>query len=173
MALTAPPFQVHYRVTIGPTLTMSLEVHNVGDTAVTFEEALHTYFAVQDVRRVTITGTAGTDYLDKVAGFARVTQGPDPIQFTGETDRIYLNTRETCVITDPGLRRAITVRKEHSDATVIWNPWIAKAQAMKDFGDDEWPAMVCVETCNVNIHARTLAPDQRHTMTAILDVTRQ
>jgi D-hexose-6-phosphate mutarotase len=170
MELAAPPFQVRYRVTVGPTLALDLEVHNIGHAPVTFEEALHSYFAVQDVHRVTITGTEHTDYLDKVLGLTRHTQGPEPVQFTGETDRVYLDTHATCVIHDPALRRTITVRKQQSEATVIWNPWIDKSRAMKDFGDDEWPRMLCVETCNVNIHARTLPPGERHTMTAVIDV---
>ncbi len=74
------------------------------------------------------------------------------------------------MINDPGARRRIAIRKTGSDATVVWNPWIAKARAMPDFGDDEWPEMVCVETCNVNVHARTLAPGASHTMTAIIEV---
>jgi len=163
-------FKAHYRVSVGPTLSLSLDVHNPGDVPFTYEEALHSYFAVQDVRTIAITGTEGIDYLDKVAGFARTRQNPDPVHFTSETDRVYLNARGTCVINDPGLHRTIAVHKTHSDATVIWNPWIEKAKAMKDFGDLEWPEMVCVETCNVNIHARTLAPGERHTMTAVLDV---
>jgi len=170
MELTTPAVRTHYRVTVGRTLTLDLEVHNVGSTPFTFEEALHSYFAVQDVRQVTITGTEHTDFLDKVAGFSRRTQGDDPIRFTGETDRVYLNTQATCVIHDPGLRRTIAIHKQQSDATVIWNPWIDKARAMKDFGDEEWPEMVCVETCNVNLHARTLPPGERHTMSATIEV---
>jgi hypothetical protein len=30
---------------------------------------------------------------------------------------------------------------------------------------------VCVETCNVNVHARTLAAGATHTMTAIIEVS--
>jgi glucose-6-phosphate 1-epimerase len=37
---------------------------------------------------------------------------------------------------------------------------------MPDFGDDEWPQMVCVETCNVFDHAVTLNPGATHTITA-------
>jgi glucose-6-phosphate 1-epimerase len=173
MELTTAAVRTHYRVTVGPTLTLDLDVHNVGATPFTFEEALHSYVAVQDVRQVTITGTEHTAFLDKVAGFSRRTQDADPIRFTGETDRVYLNTHATCVIHDPGLRRSIAIHKQNSDTTVIWNPWIDKAHAMKDFGDDEWPEMVCVETCNVNVHARTLAPGERHTMTAIIEVSQQ
>ena len=68
---------------------------------------------------------------------------------TGETDRIYLATTATCTIDDPGMKRKIVVAKTGSNTTVVWNPWVDKAKAMPDFGDDEWPSMVCVETCNV------------------------
>jgi glucose-6-phosphate 1-epimerase len=163
-------FRAVHRITIGATLTMALEVTNPSAEAFTFEEALHTYFAVRDVRNVTVTGLEQTEYLDKVTGFDRKNQGGDPIRFTGETDRVYLNTTATCVIDDPGARRRVAIRKTGSEATVVWNPWIAKARAMPDFGDDEWPGMVCVETCNVNIHARKLAPGASHTMTAMIEV---
>jgi glucose-6-phosphate 1-epimerase len=159
-----------FRVTIGSSLTMALEVSNPGREPFTFEEALHTYFAVQDVGVIAVHGLEGVDYLDKVGGTTRRTQGADPIRFTAETDRVYLDTQATCTIDDPGLRRRIGVRKSGSDTTVVWNPWIAKAKAMPDYGDDEWPGMVCVETCNVNVHAVTLAPGGRHTLTATIDV---
>jgi D-hexose-6-phosphate mutarotase len=162
-------FRITHTVTIGPTLTMALQVHNPGAAPITYEEALHTYFTVQDVRAVTVTGLEDTDYLDKVTGFSRHNQGKAPIAFTGETDRIYLNTQAATVIHDPGKRRTIAIRKAGSDSTVVWNPWIDKARAMPDFGDVEWPEMVCVETCNVNVHKRTLAPGESQTMTAIIE----
>jgi glucose-6-phosphate 1-epimerase len=163
-------FRAIYRVTIGTSLTLALEVHNPGAAPFTFEEALHTYFAVGDIRQVTVTGLERTTYLDKPAGFGRVEQGDDPIRFTGETDRIYLRTVPACTIHDPGKRRTITITQTEAHTTVVWNPWIAKAKAMPDFGDDEWPEMLCVETCNVNVGARTLAPGETHTMTAAIAV---
>jgi glucose-6-phosphate 1-epimerase len=163
-------FRIVHRITIGATLTMALEVTNPGAEAFTFEEALHTYFAVRDVREVRVTGLERTDYLDKMSGLGRKTQTDDAIRFIGETDRVYLDTRSECVIHDPGERRRIVIRKTGSDATVVWNPWIDKARAMPDFGDQEWPEMVCVETCNVNVHKRTLAAGATHTMTAMIHV---
>src|SRR5262249_23148784 len=148
-------FVARYRVDIGSTLKMTLEMRNTDSAPFTFEEALHSYFGVQDIHNVTIAGLEDTEYLDKVAGLARKRQPPhEPIRFTGEPDRVYLDTQATCRINDPGLQRTIAIEKRHSDTTVIWNPWIDKAHAMADFGDDEWPGMVCVETCNVSVHAR-------------------
>jgi glucose-6-phosphate 1-epimerase len=164
-------FAVTSRVTLGAALTMELVVRNTGVEPFTFEEALHSYFGVGDVRDVTIAGLEGADYLDKVAGFERRRQAAEPVRFSGETDRIYLDTQTTCVVRDPQGLREIVVGKTGSDATVVWNPWIDKARAMPDFGDEEWPGMVCVETCNVNVHKRTLAPGESHAMTATIGVS--
>ena len=164
-------FRVRYQLSLGDSLGMSFEVHNPGADPFVFEAALHTYFAVQDVRQVHVTGLESTDYLDKVAGFARRTEGREPIRITGETDRIYLNTRAACAIHDPGKRRRISIAKTGSETTVVWNPWIDRARAIPDFGDLEWPEMLCIETCNVNAHAVTLAPGASHTMTAAIDVS--
>jgi glucose-6-phosphate 1-epimerase len=149
---------------------MELEVHNDDGDAFTFEEALHSYFAVGDIHETTITGLEGTEYLDKVGGLKRGREGRDPLRFSGETDRVYLDTQADCVIHDAGGPRRISIGKAGSDATVVWNPWIAKARAMPDFGDDEWPGMVCVETGNVGPYARRLAPGESRSMTATIGV---
>jgi glucose-6-phosphate 1-epimerase len=158
-----------YRITVGAVLELALEVENAGDVAFTFEEALHTYFAVGDVQRVTVAGLEGHEYLDKVAALARRTQGNEPVHFTAETDRVYLDTRATVTVRDDAWGREVIVRKSGSDATVVWNPWIAKARAMPDFGDDEWPSMVCVETCNVGPHAIALPPGAVHALSAAIE----
>ena len=61
-------------------------------------------------------------------------------------------------LTDPGFGRRIRVAKTGSLASVVWNPWIAKSRAMPDFGDDEWPGMICIETVNAADNAVTLPP---------------
>ena len=163
-------FEVEYRVTVGPALGLELRVRNTGNQPMRIEEALHTYLAVDDARKVSIDGLAGTAYSDRVGTPHEETEGAAPIRITAETDRIYRNTRTTCVVHDPGWKRRLAIEKTGSDATVVWNPWIAKAKAMPDFGDDEWPLMVCVETCNVREHAVTIAPGQSHSMGAVIRV---
>ena len=161
-------FALRYRVAVGAMLELALEVQNPSDTPWAFEEALHTYLAVSDVREVSIHGLAGADYLDKTDGMKRKTQDPDPIRITGETDRVYLNTQTTCVVEDPTGGRRLVVEKSGSDVTVVWNPWIAKAKALADFGDEEWPRMLCIETCNAADRAITLRPGARHEMRATI-----
>ena len=170
----ASPVWPHYfhadlRLSIGRTLTLALFVDNPDHIAFSFEEALHTYFSVSNIEQVSVSGLENTEYLDKVSASGQ-RQGAEPIRFTGETDRVYVNTQSPCVIHDPGMKRRITIAKRGSDSTVVWNPWVQKARAMADFGDDEWPGMLCIETANVGDAAVTLRPEDRHTMTAEISV---
>ena len=161
-------FEARYTVTVGARLTLALEVTNLDGDDVTFEEALHTYLRVSDIGRVQVRGLERAPYLDRLGGPDPVPGEAGPVRFTGETDRIYLGTRATVTVADDDSPRAVTIAKEGSNATVVWNPWAGKAAAMADFGDDEWTAMVCVETCNIRDAAVRLAPGQCHTMTAVL-----
>jgi glucose-6-phosphate 1-epimerase len=163
-------FRAEFRVSLGEALGMALDVSNPGDAPLSYEAALHTYFAVGDIRQVTVTGLAGTEYLDKVDGLARKRQGEAPIVFAGETDRIYLDTEAAAVIHDPVLKRRIEVAKSGSSSTIVWNPWTDRARALPDFGDDQWTEMLCIETANVRERAVILEPGSHHLMTATITV---
>ena len=163
-------FELRHVVTVGPTLTMRLETRNTGSETFTVTEALHTYLRVSDARKVSVRGLEGAVYLDETAGFAQRRQDDTPITITAETDRCYQATTATCILDDPGFRRKITVEKSGSNSTIVWNPWIDKAAAMPDFGDDEWPRMVCIETANAFDDAVTIAPGEAHAIQAIVSV---
>jgi glucose-6-phosphate 1-epimerase len=157
-------FVLIYEVIVGATLTLALEVENVGDSPLTFEEALHAYFAISDVHGVEIGGLGDTDYLDRAHQAVRKHQAAAAIRFAAETDQLHLNTRAAVTISDPGWKRRIVIEKRGSNSTVVWNPWIEKAARLADFGDDEWPHMVCVEPANAAENTVTVAPGARHTM---------
>ena len=141
-------FEMRLIAIVSTHLEITIALRNPAREPIEFEEALHSYFNVGDVRRATVEGLDGVQYLDRVGDVSRKTQPPGGVTFVGETDRLYLHTRAATVVRDPVLGRSITIDKDGSDATVVWNPWIAKARAMADFGDDEWPRMLCVETAN-------------------------
>jgi glucose-6-phosphate 1-epimerase len=169
-AAWSPDFVLRYRVRVGRALDMTLELENRSSGPLEFEEALHTYLVVSDVREVTVTGLAGTGYIDKTAGMARKVQGPAPLRLTAETDSVYLGTRATCVLDDPRGGRRIVVEKDGSASTVVWNPWAAKAKALSDLGDEEWLRFICIETANAADDRVALAPGGQHAMRASLRV---
>jgi glucose-6-phosphate 1-epimerase len=162
-------FQLRFRVTIGRELEMELETSNLGNSPFTFEEALHTYLAVGDVRQVSVRGLENTTYIDKTDGFKRRQQVGD-VRIAKETDSVYLNTRATCVVTDPVWKRQTVVEKTGSESTVIWDPWVEKTRGMSDMAPDSWENMICVETGNAADNAVTLAPGDAHRLGARIRV---
>ncbi len=156
------PLGCRCAITAGRTLRLELTSVNHGSQPYRLSEALHSYFAVSDVTKIRITGLEDTEYADKVGGGYH--RQPGAITIGEEVDRIYLDTPAAVEIHDPGLKRTIVVSKSGSESTVVWNPWIAKAQRMPDYGDAEYPEMVCVETVNADRDSRLLLPGAQHTL---------
>ncbi|HEY4960914.1 MAG TPA: D-hexose-6-phosphate mutarotase [Terriglobales bacterium] len=162
-------FRLNYHVTFGAELSLELEVHNIGTAPFHFEEALHAYHRVGDVRVARVKGLDGVHYLDKADKYReKVQQGE--VVIASETDRVYLSTPGSLELHDPALRRRVSVAKENSLTTVVWNPWADKAKEMVDLGDNEWTRMLCIETSNVLGYAVEVAPGQKHRMKAVLRV---
>lgn len=158
--------EVSFNARFGRTLEMELSVANKSASSFEFEEALHTYLAVSDVRQIEIHGLASRKFIDKTDQMRQKQSPPDPLRIIGETDRIYLDSGSQCTVVDPTERRRITIFKSNSHNTVVWNPWIEKNLKMADLGNDEWRSMLCVETANVGDAAIRLNPGETHTMSA-------
>lgn len=139
------PLDLGYRYTVrfGEQLQVALTVTSPSSPLV-LDEALHTYFAVSDVRTISVRGLHGVGYLDKTAAGADGTQEGD-VRFSAETDRVYAGAPVTEIV--DGSRRT-RLMPSGSASTVVWNPWADRAREMGEFGDDEWTSMVCVETAN-------------------------
>ena len=169
LSTMGPPFAAYYVVTVTDRLRLDLHVVNTSpDQPLSFENCLHTYFTVGDIDAVRVRGLKGCGYLDKVDNFARKTETAAALAVTGETDRVYLDITGPVEIHDPGLRRRILIEKSGSASTVVWNPWIAKAQQMSDFGNDEYRRMICVESGNLADNRVTLPPGATSTLSVTL-----
>jgi len=166
------PFLLSFRVEFGAALKMTLKTQLPVDakSAHSFEDALHTYFSVSNVRTISIHGLESTSFLDKVDHAKLKSATNVPILIDSETDRVYLNTLSDCILNDVQKKRAIRVAKLGSASTVVWNPWIDKSKRMADFGADEWPDMVCIETANIGDSRIQLAPGESHSTTAVISV---
>ena len=163
-------FRLVYRATFGPELGLELQVTNTGRTSLRFEEALHAYHRVGNIQEARLRGLDGVQYFDKTDSNRKKMQQGE-IAITSETDRIYLDTTDAIELEDPVIHRATRVVKENSRTTVVWNPWIEKARALSDLGDEEWTQMICIESSNVSDFAVDLAPGRQHTMKALVRVT--
>ena len=160
-----PRFHAVYEVTAAAELDMTLTVTNDGDEALTYENALHTYFHVDDVEDTELRGLAGTHYLDATQpGMPECVQNDDTVTFNGETvDRIYLAHHDV-TLHDPRLRRDIIIRPQGSDQTVVWNPGAHDGNALGDIAPGEWRNFVCVEAVSCRDHAVVLQPGESHTL---------
>jgi glucose-6-phosphate 1-epimerase len=160
-ALSFPPHRVEYAVTVKDDLALELSVTNdSAEEVFTFENCLHTYLHVGDVMAISLAGLKGVRYLDKVASFAEKTEPEEVLRISSEVDRIFLDTQGPVELSDPRLGRKVRVEKQGSASTVVWNPWLKKAQQMPDFGNDEFTRMVCVESGNVAANEIRLEPGQ-------------
>jgi len=139
---------VELTVIVGQALRMELITENNGSTDFEIGEALHTYLQISDIGEVSVTGLDGCDYWDKVGG-SSLRKQEGAVTFSGETDRVYINTAAECVIEDEKLQRRIHITKTGSLSTVVWTPWLEKAEKMGDMGQPAgWREMVCVESAN-------------------------
>jgi len=150
---------VEFLVTVAETLHMELSVTNHSTVATQVETCLHSYFQISDIAAISITGLEDVSFTDQVASLTH--QESLPIHISSEVDRVYTDTRATVDILDPGFKRTVRIEKSGSDSTIVWNPWIEKSKRMADFGDDEYPHMVCVESGNVAGNAVTLGPGEK------------
>ncbi len=155
-------FAFEYTVTLGDALHLSATLTNTGPKAFACELALHTYLRVDDVQAVELAGFAGCDYVDQLRDNARRSQEGEPA-LTNEVDRIYQGHTTDVSVRDGG--RQIVVAKSGGRSTVLWNPHVAKANRMSDFGNDEWQHMVCVESAAIGDEAIKLPPGESHTLT--------
>ncbi|MBP9960505.1 MAG: D-hexose-6-phosphate mutarotase, partial [Pseudomonas sp.] len=118
-------------IVMGEQLSLTLSSENLGSDPVTISQALHSYFAVSDVRQVRVEGVAGLNYIETLANWEQRNQQGD-LGFAGETDRIYLQAPEQLSIVDPAWNRRILLRSSGSRSAVIWNPWTDRAAELID-----------------------------------------
>ena len=168
MAATQPewPHEATVRLTInvGATLSLRLSTRNDGRTPLAFAQALHTYFPVGDIRETEVRGLEQTRYIDTLEDWCERSQS-GILAFSGETDRIYLDTPAQIELFDRRWQRSIYLRAQNSRSAIAWNPWIEKSKRLSQFAGDAWQRMLCIETANVMDDCIALAPGAEHSLT--------
>ena len=169
MKLWPHSFRLEIDITVSDTLRIKLITTNTDNKPFLYGGALHSYFNISSISNIMIKGLEGCPYIDKVdQGCRKVQDGS--VSVKSETDRIYLDTNVNCIIEDIGMHRRIVISKDGSLTTVVWNPWSDKARALKDFGDEEFHGMVCVETANAADDVINVAEGESHCLQSIISV---
>lgn len=152
---------LQYRIEIGEQVKVTFSVTNNSQQPLTFSSALHSYFAIDDIHRVSIQGFDQANYIDALDEWkVKIQQGD--ITFTEELDRIYQRGDSPVTIND-GVRN-ISLSSRGSNSSVVWNPWIEKSKSLSQSHDNDFETMLCIETANVLDDCIQLMPQQTHTL---------
>ncbi len=151
------PFVFTLEILASTHLKMRLKVENKGNNPAQLAAAFHTYFAIPELKNVSITGLEGKTYLDKTAEMARKIEA-GTVKINGWTDRVYLDVNERQTLD-------LSARKLHIDSpakcAIVWNP-CEKAENMADVGKGNHAGFVCVERGDVADYAVSLAPQETY-----------
>lgn len=131
-------------------LAMTLKVTNGRADPIKFTTALHTYFSVERIEALAISGVLDSvPYADNLQ--QRQMQPPAPIHSIGEeVDRIYHGSNgKPVVLANASSAWDVAVSADGLNDTVLWNPWIEKAKRLADLPDDGYKQFVCVESAAI------------------------
>lgn len=150
-------------IELGEQLQLRLTTRNRGATPLAISQALHSYFAVSDIRQVRLHGLDGCRYIETLDNWSEQQQS-GPLQFAGETDRIYLQLPPRLILDDPLWQRRLVLETTGSRSAVVWNPWVDKSTRLSQFAADAWQGMLCIETANVLDDHILLPPGREHVL---------
>jgi glucose-6-phosphate 1-epimerase len=170
-ALWPHRFELTLDVALAEQLHVTLTVRNTDATAWRCEEALHTYFAVGDVRTATVHGLEGVPCREHALAPEPAWDPHAPLAFRAETDRVFQGVPERLELHAPALARRVHLATVGARSTVVWTPWPAKAARLSGLGPDDWQRFCCVESANIKEAAVALAPGAAHVLRLSLGAT--
>jgi len=180
--LWAHDFDLTYTVSVTMKLNLELVTTNTGSEPFGFSCGFHPYFRLGARNEATVNGLKGLAYFNGVTGAPDEVQAEE-LKLDHDTDHIFTMpmdaaaTRQDAASTisalkheyailDPRIRRAIALVSVGNDRTVVWNP--GPEGKLADFESDDWTKFVCVEPVSDWPGGRTLAPGEKHILTAAI-----
>jgi glucose-6-phosphate 1-epimerase len=130
-------------------LKVQLTVENLCNQNLSFSGALHTYFAVQHIDQVSLTGQAQQPEWDAVNDTHQSCSGV--LKFNAEFDRVYdvlTDQQPTWSLID-GQQQLRISQSASWGQSVVWNPGADKCSQLKDMPLDGYQRMLCVEAARV------------------------
>ncbi len=145
-------------------LECCLETTNNGDTEFDFSEALHAYFNVGDRDKIIIKGLDGLKYKSSLDGNIYTLE--NDLRITGEFDSAFVNHTGCVEIEDKVFGRIITLEKQGSKSTVVWNP----NKDLAEMSQGQYKNFVCVEPANQGDLFVKLPAKEKHKISMMVKV---
>ncbi len=160
-------FRAEMTFTIGANLITTLKVINTSTEHFEYGCALHTYYNISAIDHIAIEGLKGTKYYNQL-NLEHATQEESLLKIPDALTRHYLNTESEVIIDDPAFRRKISVKKNGSKVTTVWNPGKETCAGIQDIPNDGYEAFVCIEATNAFDNCISLKPGESHETSAII-----
>lgn len=161
-------FNVDVTATLFIKITDKLEYHlettNHGNEVFNFSEALHAYFNIGSLDDVEIQGLIHHNYKNSLDG-KNYTLGED-LRIKGEFDSAFAHHTGTVKIVDAKLNRIISIEKNGSEKTVVWNP----NKDLAEMSTGQYKQFVCVEPANQGDAFVRLKPQEKHKISMQIQV---
>lgn len=142
------------------TLSTTCHFTNTGNIPFEYQTLFHTYYKVHGSTALqpdccNVQGFKGYQVYDQITK-EHLVQDEERIIIDREVDRIYtppasVNNVNVTISTGSD-RSKVSMNafakmdgKDIPVSCVVWNPFVDKAKAMADFGDDEYHEMICIE----------------------------
>ncbi len=157
-AIWPQAFEAELKVTLEDDgIEIALSATNTDSSSFTFTAALHTYFRVNAIEDVTISGLQNIRYLDKIVDNAIHTETDELLSIDRPLDRVYYNAVGDRIVDEGG--RKLRISAEGMPDVVVWNPGPERCATIADLPDDAWRHFVCIEAAVVE-HPISLAPGE-------------
>lgn len=162
-------FLASLRISFGSRLALQLSVANTGTTPFRFAFAFHSYFPLADSSRACVYGLEDSVCIDQLAQDRTRSRQTGAVRFSGETDRIFLQTAGECRLVDELRNQAVLLSAPDCHSVIAWNPGPDKTARLVDMPPDAWRTMACIESGNVEDDAPELPPGAKQTFTLVLE----
>lgn len=156
-------YNLEVTATFGKALEESMTVTNIGREPFSYEDCMHTYFAVSDAPNATVLGLDGVGYMDRLAGDALGVQSGG-LTIGGGLTKIFTQSPRSVRIENIAGGRTLLAEQEGMANTVVWNPGKETAAGNPELAGRE-KEFLCVEAANCVNSPVTLLPGCSHTST--------
>ena len=166
LALWPHEFKVTLTITIGNSLKLSLLTENIGESRFTITQAFHSYFLIDEINRIKITGLDNVNYIDTVNGLNQTKLQEGTVIIDREVDRIYTDAPISTIMIDEKQQRKVSIESNGSKTTVVWNPWIEISEKSADLTDSAYQRFICIETANAAKDRVVVEPNKSYAIEA-------